>query len=590
MKLLLQSEGAEAETEKKHKAVRKRMEEGYVSLKSINMVIYGPPGVGKTSFQDLLRGEPPPQKYESTPIARPIQAIERIAANGDKSWEKVTEDDLLEALQAAIQEDKPTQSTPTSHASLEEPDTAVAMAADTATTPETEDDTKHSFSATDDTKPMDEDYTSDIIAKLAGRKGSQKLLEATWIHLLDSGGQPQFTDLLHMFVRDNSLYIIVMKATESLHDKPPLVYSVNGKPVTAQKKMAMTNLELIENFIHSVIEASPSTITEVGSDQPPTPAFAIIATHYDEYKIKHNETLEEKNKILKDCFENISAHFVFNCDCEKCDINSNECQLIFPVNNWHKPEEGRGRESAKIRDRFMSRFRNLKPKPIPARYYIFEIKMKKEASEKDTDKKMISKKFCVDEIGNNLGIESEVNECLKYLDSLRLCIYDPKILPHVVFTSPQILIDCLSDIVRVSIVDDVQQILPEGVSLPDQAVQSLKRDGVFDESLLDNLGLTFIPDLFSKSDLLELLQHFNVISPIKADDDTGTSQYFMPILLPPEHLTKEQKECLDEKNDPLYITFKDKILPKVSFIFHSPYNYFSFVIYRVYFQQWSCLY
>ena len=547
------------------------MEEGYVSLKSINMVIYGPPGVGKTSFQDLLLNKPPRKEYKSTPIARPIQAIEKIAANGDKSWGKVTEDDLLEALRAAIQEDKPIQSTPTL-----QPHTAVAtVSADTANTPKTEDGTKHSSSATNNTRPMDEDYTSDIITRLAGRKGSQKLLEATWIHLLDSGGQPQFADLLHMFVRDNSLYIIVMKATESLHDKPPLVYSVDGKPVTAQKEMTMTNLELIENFIRSVIEASPSTITEVGSDQPPTPAFAIIATHYDEYKIKHNETLEKKNEILKDCFKDISAHFVFNCDCEKCDTHSNECQLIFPVNNCHKPEEGRGRESANIRDRFMSRFRNLKPKPIPARYYIFEIKMKKSTSEKNTDKKMILKKSYVDKIGQKLGIESEVNECLEHLNSLRLCIYDPKILPHVVFTSPQFLIDCLSDIVRVSIVDDPQKILPKGVRLSDQAIQSLKRDGVFDESLLNNLGLTFIPDLFSKSELLKLLQHFNVISPIKADADTGTSQYFMPILLPPKRLTKEQKDCLEEKNDPLHITFKDKIFPKVSFIF-SLSIYFSF--------------
>ena len=554
------------------------MEEGYVSLKSINMVIYGPPGVGKTSFQDLLRDKPHRKEYKSTPIARPIQII---AANGDKSWEKVTPDDLLEMLNAPIQEDKPTQSTSTSHVSLEEPDTA--------TTPETGDNTKHSSSATDDTRPMDEDYTSDIITRLAGRKGSQKLLEATWIHLLDIGGQPQFTDLLHnMFVHDNSLYIIVMKATESLHDKPTLVYS-NGEPVTAQEEMTMTNLELIKNFIRSIIEASPSTITEVGSDQPPTPAFAIIATHYDEYEQQtiKNETLEKKNKILKDCFKNISAHFIFSCDCKKRDTHSNECQLLFPVNNWHKPEEGRGRVSANIRDRFMSRFRNLKPKPIPTRYYILEIKMK-EASKKNTDKKKILKKSYVDEIGQNLGMnKSEVKECLEYLDSLRLCIYDHEILSHVVFTSPQFLIDCLSNIVRVSIVADVHKILPE---VSTEAIQLLKRDGVFDESLLDNLGLTFIPDLFSKSDLLKLLQHFNVISPIKADANTDTSQYFMPILLPPKRLAKEQKGRLEEKNDPLHITFKDRIFPKVSVKFHSQYNYFSFAIYRVYFQQWSCLY
>ena len=537
------------------------MEEGYVSLKSINMVIYGPPGVGKTSFQDLLCGEPPHKEYKSTPIARPIQAIEKIAANGDKSWGKVTENDLLEALRAAIQEDKPIHTT------------VVTPSVDTGTTPKTEDNKKHSSSATNNTSPMDKDYTSDIIAKLAGRKGSQKLLEATWIHLLDSGGQPQFADLLHMFVRDNSLYIIVMKATESLDDKPVIVYSCDGTPVSngnqatqasphMQTKMIMTNLQNIKNFVCSVIKASRSTI-KAGSEvinQPPTPAFAIIATHYDEYKIKHKETLEKKNKILKDCFKDISGHFVFYCDCEKHDTNSNECQLIFPVNN-HCESKDRESLSAGIRKRFMSRFCTFVPQEIPACYYIFEIKMNK-PSEKKESCGMISKDSCVKEIGKKLGMnESEVKDCLKYLDSLRICIYYPNIIPHVVFTSPQFLIDCLSKIVRVSIVNDVQQILPEGVTLSTKAIRNLKGSGIFDKSLLDNLGLTFIPNLFTKDNLLSLLEHCHIVSPIPAD--TTPKQYFMPTLLPPKTLTDEEKKDLTKGREQLIIASPDSPLEKV---------------------------
>ena len=145
---------------------------------------------------------------------------------------------------------------------------------------------------------------------------------------------------------------------------------------------------------------------------------------------------------------------------------------------------------------------------------------------------------------------------------MRLCIYYPNIIPRVVFTSPQFLIDCLSNIVRVSFVDDLQQILPEGVSLSDETVLSLKRDGVFDESLLDNLGLTFLPTLFSKSDLLSLLQHFRLISPIKAAHDVH--QYFIPVLLSAERLTEEQKAIFGLTLDPLIITFKGQLVLQVS--------------------------
>ena len=91
------------------RALKKGMEEGYVSLNNIKMVICGPPFVGKTAFKHLLLNKPPPLKHNSTPIAaRPIQAIERIAA-GDNTWEEANEEDLLHMLSDAI-EKKNTQS------------------------------------------------------------------------------------------------------------------------------------------------------------------------------------------------------------------------------------------------------------------------------------------------------------------------------------------------------------------------------------------------------------------------------------------------------------------------------------------------
>ena len=513
------------------------MKKGKVSLDNIKMVICGPPGVGKTAFKDLLLNKKCREKYKSTPIARPIQAIERIVATGKKIWEKASREDLYKMLSAAIDEGSKTSQSPTaSQESDEEP----VSKADTNTPPEPI-DVEHSPEIEDTTlRPRNEAYQSEkrITEYLLSPEeslGSQKLLKATWIHLLDSGGQPQFTDLLHMFVRDNSLYIIVMKATESLHDKPKFVYPDQAD--TTSKYLTMTNLQIIENSVHSIVAASSNE----------KPVFVILMTHTDQCE-NLEQTLEQNNKELQKCLSDFLTLFIF--------YNPNSNELIFPVNNLC--EHDRENISANIRSRLLSRPNIVVTKEIPIRWYVFDLDMKEEASEETHG--MISLISCY-EIGDKWGMEEkDVNTCLKHLDSMRLCIYYPDVLPNVVFTSPKILIDCLSDIVRASFDGKLR------VSLSPDTKKSLS-DGVFDESLLDSLDMTFT-SLFSKDDLLSLLQHLLVISPIKPANGVPPRRYFMPALLPPEHLSDEEKKILESKNEPLLIKFKANIVPKVSSMYN----------------------
>ena len=553
----------------------KVMKEGYVSLNNIKMVICGPPAVGKTAFKDLLLNKPPPLEHDSTPIAaRPIQAVERIAARC-QVWEEVTKKDLLHMLSDALKaatipshEESSTNSvtpllthevissqknkTSTEPSSLDNTtaplvvSSSVAQASSLLHVPN---DVATFQPTIEATTPQPTREVSKILKQIADAKGSQKLLEATWIHLLDSGGQPQFTDLLRMFVRDNSLYIIVMKVTESLHDKPKFVYSVNGEPISAPKDLTMTNFQIIENIVRSVVAASrdQKRITS-------KPAFAIIATHCDQSKLKRlfglDEKLKEKDAKIQSRLSEFLNFFIF--------YNRDTNELIFPVDNlcwWN-----RKKISANICSRLSSsRSDIIINNRVPIRWYVFDLNMKEEASKEKHG--MISLQSCYN-IGYGLNMSKDnVNQCLKYLDSMRLCIYYPGVLPHVVFTSPQFLIDCLSNIVQVSFVDDLWQVLPEEFNLSSDNIINLKENGIFDNSLLDNLGLTFIPNLFTKNNLLSLLEHFHIVSPIPAD--TTPKQYFMPTLLPPETLTDEEKKDLTKGREQLIIASPDSQLKKV---------------------------
>ena len=599
---------ADARQRELHRAIEKGMEEGYVSLKIIKMVICGPPCVGKTAFKDLLANRPPPFSHHSTPIAaRPIQAIERIAAGG-KVWKDITEEDLLQLLTDIIRNvekkgpelksfhsfvmvDLPSEASKSQPITSITTDSISALSQKSPQPTTSEALSKHqplisSTANSDDlllydeadslSLSIDEDepvslphldfdiLSEDFIKHFSSpkrKKGSRMLHEATWIHLLDSGGQPQFTDLLRMFVRGNSLYVIVMKVTESLHDKPTFVYSIDGKALNTPKEMTRTNLQIIERFVRSVAATSRG---QIGDNSEP--AFAIVATHCDQSKFKRflglKERMKEKNETLLSCLNEFLDLFVF--------YNRDSDELIFPVDNlcqWN-----RDKISADIRHRLVSSRSDIRGRiNIPVRWYVFDLHIKEEAL-KETHG-MISLESCYN-IGHKLGMKkTDVNECLVDLDSMRLCIYYPNRLSHVVFTNPQFLIKCLSDIVHVSFVDDLKQILPMGVSLSNESIESLRKYGVFEESILNNLGLTFISGLFSKEDLISLLLHFRVISAIK-----NTPRYFIPILLPVEHLSKEQKAQFSRNIDPLLITFNKNVVLQVSHCasIHLTCNYFMY--------------
>ena len=546
-------------------ALEKGMEEGFVTLCNTKMTICGPPAVGKTAFNDLLFNRPPPLEHHSTPIAsRPIQAIERISAEG-KVWEKVSEQDLLATLSDAIlsidvENTKARATTSVSYATpqpLEEQQLSTQLGAVAVAQSLPDDTTPQPPQEPSNTRDTDY-YSKKILNHLLSLKRHRlKHYEAHWIHLLDSGGQPQFFDMLRIFNRGNSLYIIVMKVTESLHEKPTFTYSINGKQLNKPKNMTMTNLQVIKSLVRSVAASKNCVVKIGGKSVTIKPAFVIVVTHCDQSsKLKQfvhwEEKIQKKNaKLLLSLKEFLDLFIFYNRD-------SNE--LVFPVNNLCL--KNRMEISADIRERIMSQSKSISfSVPIPIRWYMFEIKMKEEAA---AYKKygMISLESCYT-IGMKLGMsQSDVDQCLVYLDSLTLCIYYPAILHHVVFTNPQFLIDCLSNVVRVSFVDDVKQILPEEVSLPDEAQLVLKRDGVFNESLLDNLGLAFVPNLFSKSDLLSLLKHLCIISPINA---AAATRYFLPIVLPPEKITAEQKKLFTKKCDPLVITFNSDIALQVRY-------------------------
>ena len=394
-------------------------------------------------------------------------------------------------------------------------------------------------------------YAQELAKVFAQQEKTQNRHKATWINVLDSGGQPQFADVSRAFIRGNTINVICTKLTESLFEKPQFCYSLNGKLLNQPSELQMNNLQLIEHFVRSIVSSKNAVVVK---GKKSLPLFMIIGTCYDKIKGVRKifyESLEFKNEQLLSTLSEFHDHFIFPNDDPK--------KLIFPVDNlcrWN-----RKKISSSLRQHIMSYQKEIAiASPIPVRWYMFELRLKEEASQEDHG--IISLESCCG-IGVSLGMDgNDVKKSLSHLHTMALFLYFPIVLRNVIFTNPQYLLDMLSALIRVSFVDSLEDILLEGKSIAADTQRAFREFGVFEESLLDNVCLPFVSSLFTKNAFLMLLRYLHIITPLSTND--GIKRYFMPVVLPPEQAKEEDILLFQKKCDPMIITFGSKVVPQVS--------------------------
>ena len=528
------------------------LKEGFVLLVIIKLILMGPPGVGKTSFKSLLFNWPPVLQHHSTGIAsRPVQAVERMIGQ-DKGtiWEKVTTDRLSNMIAGAmnrLNKEAPviTEGLFTSiHGSM------VQDLPSSTQVPSKLSVQKKSS----ELQPNPMLCSEKIVKELDKGEVSGELYKSTWIYLLDSGGQPHFTDVSRAFIRSNTAYIVAIKLTDKLSDKPPFLYSLKGNPLSnSNSELCMTNLQLIKYFVRSIV-SSKSTNAAAKS------LIFIIGTCSDLYYSEESkmEPIQDKNVQLISELKEFREHLVF--------FNEVSDEVIHPVNNICDGEE-REKLSSKLRKSIVNRMKRIEVQ-VPIRWFVFEIMMKDQVS---SQKGIVSLDECY-YTGKILGMENyDVTECLKYLDSLSLVLYFPQVLHQVIFTNPQYLLDMLSALISISF---VKCYLPPGIQ------SQLREKGIFEDTLLDELAtltcedllsdelilensslgkaattMSFAPPLFTKKEFLKLLIYLRIVAPI------SSTSYFIPVVLPVKEKTK--KDLPNSDIEPMILQFKCRVVPQV---------------------------
>ena len=458
-----------AGTAENRRQFAKAMQSGYVRAWLSKLLMYGAAGSGKTSVKEMIVGNPPPAYRESTPLAVRPTAVDRVSIEV-KEFAKLTTlkekkmflaramvnidpDLVVDLLKAQYVEASTSTSVPVSTElqvkSKEQSSAAQSMPPSTTSALE-QPTTSNSLGSFHSDEASDVDIDSEVASILQSISTDEELVKmmdelSRSVHpltafrilqIIDSGGQPQFHEILPIFLRRLYFFVFVIRLCDDLSSRPLIEYYINGKPVGTPVVSSQT----IEQLLQHCARTMHSHRSSPGSEDE-CPQIMIIGTHLDQEK-RSSETREQKNTtILKLLLPTLGKHIVYR------DVNTKD--VIF-VLNARTPGSHEKVIIEQVRDVLLSKSL-IPPVDIPLKWFALEILLEEMAQA--LRQGVISRRICFEVAVKKLHFErdgAEFDAAIQYLDELSVLFYYPHILPEVIFADPQVILDKITELVLAS--------------------------------------------------------------------------------------------------------------------------------------------
>ena len=537
------------------KMMRNYSPEKMVKVETTILTIHGAPGSGKSSITDLVLGNPPARERHSTLVATsPVRSMAgcRIAANELVNWKRVGSQELMKLLADSIAylnehpQQNPIEHTQKIKRTRQKSSMVKATLMETIKSiigykpdakPQVEHDTSSKRSATAD----------NLLSLLSSANASDQLFSAHWIYLIDSGGQPQFQEVLPLFVQHNSINIITHRLCEQLSGKPVFEFVIHGKHTSLPSELQLTNLDMITSVFRSQSSMRAASLQQV-EKTPNNPHFVLVGTFLDQTD-KCPESVEQKNQMLREVlspYEHV-----------RIDSDPSNGDIIFPVNAI--TTEGREELASRLRQLIMSRPEARLVVNVPMAWFLLEIELSRIAEEKG--RCVLTLEECI-AAGELLSLQpSELKEALKYFNSLSMFLYVPECLPDIVFVTFQPVLNKLSAVIAVTFGNAASLY---GISLKPGALQQLRDKGIFTIDLLRSLPDGFIPNIFTAEHFVKLLSYLLVTAPVRLEK--GETGYFLPCVLHRSRLKESEKKLFVKTANSWILTWDLKPTPVGLFI------------------------
>ena len=350
-------------------------------------------------------------------------------------------------------------------------------------------------------------------ANMSERKFS---LKSKWVYFNDSGGQPEYHELLPLFVRRISSALCVIRLPDKLDETQKVEYYKDGKRIGDVQQSQFTAKDTVQCLVNTIQSYSTQ-------DEPPK--IIVVGTHLDQLEEQSKdildtdtekertnvpastETLEEKNRQLIEMLErDFSDQLVYYSE------SSTSKELIFPLNTL-KPGEHEKAVAESLRHSIESS--GAKEVQVPIWWHIMELLL--EELSKILGRGVLSRAECL-EMARLLDInEEEFDAALEYFDELNVIKYSPDSLRNTVFIQSQIPLDKVSELVYHS------YLLRQPTTALSEEWRHFRDQGVVSKELLKTFPRHYVENVFSVDDLVEYLKQLLVLAPIPKPVSTSSS-------------------------------------------------------------------
>ena len=389
------------------------MQDGHVEAWLSKMLLYGAAGSGKTCTKDMIAGNPPPERRHSTPLAVRPATVYRVSVEG-KEWTKLTTrqerksflarmlstvvPDLDNRLHATQQETQKALSSSEFSVPSKEPNDSVPQ--ENSQQQPSSDETIERVA---ESKFEDEIHDSEVDKRLESITTDKELIKMMGqistttdplsiiriLHIIDSGGQPQFHEILPIFLRQLSFYVFVFRLCDALDSRPLVELYADGKQVGTSYRSAQTIEQLLQHCVR--------TMHSYGASSGCHSQIIVFGTHADELKESLQRTLKQTNeKILKILLSSLLREQIIY-------FNSALNEVVFPV-NAADPGSLEKDIVKKIREIVLGNKSMIKSTKIPLKWFGLEVLLEEMAQTQG----VLSKKVCLEAAVDKLFFEESI--------------------------------------------------------------------------------------------------------------------------------------------------------------------------------------
>ena len=337
-------------------------------------------------------------------------------------------------------------------------------------------------------------------------KEANGMLFSHSIRLLDSGGQPQFHEIISIFLAGITGLVSVVKLSEFLAVHGDVAFYEKGTLTNDPYESQYTN----EQVIRHDLQALQSEATRCGIDELPNLAF--VGTFLDEQH-KCKETPDEKDERLHAIITEMLPP-----EMQECVITDGGSpkRVTFRI-NARTPGKQDFDTVDRLKGALISRSR-AKPRNLPLKWHSYEIAL--HMLMKKLERYALTRREC-EFIGHKLGFDpASLNAALNYLRELNIIAYYD-VLPNVIFGSCQVILDKITELVRHSLKLKKDHCVAGG------AERKFLQQGIISLEFLKSPALSqhYRSDLFTPEDLLKILISQLIVSSV------GEKEYIVPSVL-----------------------------------------------------------